>query len=89
MTLHQSTNTEDLLRYLVAARLKIDPAGVPMDVPIVAELGLDSIDVIQFLLEIEQRFPAFHFADPSVSELQTLRDLALSLDNVAVAKKCS
>ena len=50
-----------------------------MDVPIVAELGLDSIEVITFLLEVEERFPSFSFADSSQSDLRTLRELARGL----------
>ena len=50
---------EDKLRSLVAAKLKLPPENVPMDAPIVAELGLDSIEVIQFMLEVEEVFPEF------------------------------
>ena len=46
---------------LVAGRRQTEnfPKSVPTDVLIVAELGLDSIELMQFLLEVEQRFPKF------------------------------
>ena len=74
---------EEQLRLLVAARLKISPKSVPTDVPIVAELGLDSIELMQFLLEVEQRFPKFRFADSSSADLKTLRDLAQRLEELS------
>lgn len=70
---------EDKLRSLVAAKLKLPPENVPMDAPIVAELGLDSIEVIQFMLEVEEVFPEFLFAASAESEVRTLRELALRL----------
>jgi acyl carrier protein len=74
---------EDLVRSLVATRLKISPESVPIDVPIIAELGLDSIEVIQFLIDIEERFPEFNFADLPTSDLQTLRQLVAEIKSVS------
>ena len=71
---------EELLRSLIADRLKVAAERVPLDASIVEELGLESIEVMQFLLEIEERYPDFRFTDPQVSELQTLRDLAHHLE---------
>jgi acyl carrier protein len=71
---------EQLLRSLIADRLKVKADAVPLDASIMEELGLESIEVMQFLLEIEERYPDFRFSDPNVSELQTLRDLANHLE---------
>jgi acyl carrier protein len=79
----EQLQTEEQLRSMIAAKLKIPPEDVPMDVPIVAELGLDSIEVIKFLLEVEERFPPFSFADTSQSDLKTLRELARRLEAVS------
>lgn len=75
---------ENVVRSLVAARLEISPARVPMDVPIVSELGLDSMEVMQFLMDIEERFPGFCFADSSVSDLRTLNQLVEAIKPFAV-----
>jgi acyl carrier protein len=71
---------EEFLRSLIADRLKVAADSVPLDASIVEELGLESIEVMQFLLEIEERYPDFSFTDPKVSDLQTLRDLAQHLE---------
>lgn len=81
----EQLQTEEKLRSMIAAKLKILPENVPMDVPIIAELGLDSIEVIQFLLEVEEQFPSFSFADPAQSDLKTLRELARRLEEVSLS----
>jgi acyl carrier protein len=74
------THIEEVVRSLVAQRLKIDPSNVPMDVPIVAELGLESIEVMQFLLDIEDHFPPFCLTDSTASELRTLHELVENVE---------
>jgi acyl carrier protein len=74
---------EEQLRSLVASRLKINPSSVPLHVPIIAELGLDSMEVMQFLLDVEERFPKFRFTDHSASDLRTLRELARRLAEIS------
>jgi acyl carrier protein len=76
MTLAPDPEVERTLRELVAVRLRVDPARIPMDVPIVAGLGLDSMDVMQFLLDVEERFPPFDLSDAEAGGVRTLRELA-------------
>jgi acyl carrier protein len=76
MTSRPAGEIEAVLRVLVAERLRIDPADVPMDVPIVAELGLESIEVMQFLLDVEDRFPPLNLTDAEFGQPRTLRELA-------------
>jgi acyl carrier protein len=75
MTAPSAADIEQILRGLVAERLRIDPAEVPMDVPIVAELGLESIEVMQFLLDVEDRFSPLNLTDAEFAQPRTLREL--------------
>lgn len=64
------------LQALVAERLRVESAMVLIDQRIVYDLGLSSIDQVDLLLDIEERYPPFDLSAPGVSDLDTLRDLA-------------
>ncbi len=63
------------MQAIVGARLKIPPADVPLDRNLMIDLGLESLDVMGVLLELEERFGALP-TDASGAQLQTLGDLA-------------
>lgn len=75
------TPTELKLQAIVAARLKIEQAGVSLDQAITDDLGLDSFDVMDIILEIEQAFPPLSLADEAAQGLQTLREMAAYIDS--------
>ena len=74
------TPTELKLQTLVAAKLKIDPDHVPLDLALSDDLGLDSFDVMAIILEIEQAFPPVSLSDEAAQNLKTLRELAGYID---------
>jgi acyl carrier protein len=74
------TRTELKLQAIVAARLKIDQAQVSLDHVLTEELGLDSFDLMDIILEIEQAFPPLSLADEAAKNLRTLREVALYID---------
>ncbi len=67
---------EAQLREMVAARLRAPPQSVPLDADIVAELGLESLEVMTFLLDVENRYPPVAFDALQASNVRTLRELA-------------
>lgn len=71
------------LQALVAERLKVDAANVHVDQRIIQDLGLSSIDQVDFLLDIEERYPPFDLSAPEVSDVNTLRDLARCIARVS------
>jgi acyl carrier protein len=85
MTSRSAADIEQVLRALVAERLRIDPSEVPMDVPIVAELGLESIEVMQFLLDVEDRFPPLNLTDAEFAQPRTLRELVVCVERFTAA----
>ena len=63
------------IQAIVGARLKIPPSDVPLDRNLSIDLGLEALDVIGVLLELEERFGPLP-TDASGAQLQTLGDLA-------------
>ena len=74
------TPTEHKLQTLVAQRLKIAPANVPLDRSLMDDLGLDSFDVMDVVLEIETAFPPVTLSDEKAQALRTLREVAAYID---------
>ena len=74
------TPTEHKLQAIVAARLKLDPAKVPLDQSLTDDLGLDSFDVMGVILEIETAFAPVSLADEAAQNLRTLRQVAVYID---------
>jgi len=79
--------TELKLQTLVAAHLHLDPALVPLDQALTDDLGLDSFDLMEVILEIEQAFPPLSLADEAVQNLKTLRQLAAYIDSQSQANQ--
>ncbi len=80
MTSALMTPTEAKLQSIVADKLQIDSAQVPLDRALADDLGLDSFDLMSVVLEIEQAFPPVSLSDESVQHLKTLREVAAFID---------
>jgi acyl carrier protein len=76
-----TTPTEQKLQAIVAPRLKLLPEQVALDQSLVEDLSLDSFDVMEVILEIEETFTPVSIADKSAEELMTLRDVAHYIDS--------
>jgi acyl carrier protein len=76
-----STPTEQKLQAIVAPKLKLLPEQVPLDQSLVEDLSLDSFDIMEVILEIEETFAPVSIADKSAEELMTLRDVAHYIDS--------
>lgn len=75
------TPTERKLQSIVADRLQLDPAHVPLDRALADDLGLDSFDLMSVVLEIEQTFPPVSLSDDSAQHLKTIREVAAFIDH--------
>jgi len=76
-----TTPTEQKLQAIVAPRLKLLPEQVALDQSLVEDLSLDSFDVMEVILEIEETFAPVSIADKSAGELMTLRQVAQYIDS--------
>jgi acyl carrier protein len=64
------------LRQRLAARIGVAESAVAIDTSIMEGLGLTSLDVLEFLMEIEDDYPQLDLEDPATRELCSLNDLA-------------
>ena len=74
------TPTEQKLQTIVAQKLRVSPVQVALDQSFLDELGLDSFDLIEIVLEIEEAFPPVELSDKSANELTTLYEIAAYID---------
>ncbi len=79
------TSTELRLQSIVAEKLKITPAHVPLDQSMTDGLGLDSFDLMNIVLEIERTFPPLSLSDEAAQSLKTLREVAAYIDSKITA----
>lgn len=66
---------ENDLRVLLAEALGKDIGPLTTDEPLMAALDLDSLEALQLLVALEQRFDIY-FPDHTLSQLKTLRQLS-------------
>lgn len=58
---------------LIADRFEVDPASITMDTDIKKDLAADSIDLVEFVLELEDTFGG-EIPDEDAEKLETVGD---------------
>ena len=62
------------IRTMIAQQLNVEPDLVKDDTNIIDDLGADSLDVVELLMALEDRF-GLVIPDEDVLKLKTLRDV--------------
>ena len=62
------------IRTMIAQQLNVEPDLVNDDTTIIDDLGADSLDVVELLMALEDRF-GLVIPDEDVLKLKTLRDV--------------
>ena len=60
---------------MLAKRLRIDVNTIGPDTNIIEDLSADSLDIVEMLMEIEQKF-GFTVSDEEAMTLKTIKDVA-------------
>jgi acyl carrier protein len=81
-----TTLTEQKLQAIVGRKLNIRAERVPLNQSLLEGLGLDSIDAMTVILEIEKEFAPLTFSEKAAEELRTLRDVASYIDRQQSAR---
>jgi len=63
--------TNEKLKEIIAAQLRIDPSEIADDTDVVDDLGADSLDVVEILMVIEEEF-GVTIPDDEVASLKKL-----------------
>ena len=70
---------EQVIQKYLIDQAKVDPSKFADPALMVADLGLDSLGLVEMLFEIEERF-GFQLADPMKFQAMTFRDMVQALD---------
>jgi acyl carrier protein len=70
---------EQVIRNYLIGQAKVDPAKFDNPELMVADLGLDSLGLVEMLFEIEDRF-GFQLSDPMKFQVMTFRDMVNAVD---------
>ena len=65
-------NTDDYLRDLLAARLGIDPAAMTPEAALSRDLGIDSLELVSLVMEIEEDLD-LDIPDEDAAQLLTIK----------------
>jgi acyl carrier protein len=65
---------ERLIRELLAAHVGIEPEVIELDMRVVEDLGLDSVDAVELLTSIERK-TGWQFEVEQLEDIQTVRDV--------------
>ena len=71
------------LREIVAAKLQLEPEDVPIDRPVQREVGLDSVDLISLLAQVQETFPHISILDLPEAGDFTLEAFAEMIDSAS------
>lgn len=81
MTITKDNMFEEVQRIL-AKQLRLDPSKIQLDSRITADLGADSINILQLLMKIEDDY-GIVIPDEKLAEFDTVRDVVNYLDSQA------
>ena len=65
----------------LAKQFEIDPATITMDTNLIDDLGADSLDVVELIMELEDVF-GITISDEAAAELYTVRRIVEYLEKV-------
>ncbi len=70
----KARNMKEEIRTMIAQQLNVDPALVKDDTDVIDELGADSLDVVELLMALEDRYE-IAIPDEDVLKLKTVQDV--------------
>lgn len=77
------SNTFEKMRPVIAAKLGKSESEITMDKSFTQDLGADSLDMVELVMELEEKF-GIQIKDDAMSTLQTVGDVVKFIDeNVA------
>lgn len=81
-------STFEKVKEIVAAKLGVDEAKVVESAAFVNDLGADSLDVVEFVMEVEKEFD-ISIPDEEAAKLVTIGDAVKYIDAQTKGKKAA
>ena len=72
-------NTFEKIASLMAEQLGVDKASITAESEIIKDLGADSLDVVEMLLDLEKEY-GVEISDEAAAELKTVGDIVNLID---------
>ncbi len=69
------------VRDALASQFELDPASITMDTNLIDDLGADSLDVVELIMELEDEF-GVTISDEAAAELYTVGRIVEYLEKV-------
>jgi acyl carrier protein len=66
---------EEKVKKIIVDKLKVDPAEVTLDKEIVRDLGADSLDQVELVMELEETFGVDEIPEEEAAQLKTVGDV--------------
>lgn len=73
-------NTFEKISALMAEQLGIDKASITPESEIIKDLGADSLDVVEMLLDLEKEY-GVEITDEQAADLKTVGDIVKLVEN--------
>ncbi|MBE5764546.1 MAG: acyl carrier protein [Clostridiales bacterium] len=73
-------NTFEKIASLMAEQLGVDKASITPESEIIKDLGADSLDVVEMLLDLEKEY-GVEISDEQAAELKTVGDIVKLIEN--------
>src|SRR4029453_8539452 len=84
--MHQVSTANDV-RAIIANYLGVDVERVTDEAHFTDDFGADWLDRLEFMIEIEDQFPAVEFTDDDVDQIDVVGDLIRHIKRAWVAKR--
>jgi len=74
------SDTFEEVKTLIAEELEVDEGQIAMDSQIVDDLGADSLDVVELIMRLEEKFE-IEIPDEDAEKIQTVGDAVKFIDS--------
>jgi acyl carrier protein len=71
----------DELQEIIATKLSVDPADIKTESHFIDDLGADSLDLADLVMEIEEKYEV-DFANEDTDQFQTVGDVVAAIDKL-------
>ncbi len=65
----------DKLKALIAEQLSVDPADITLEATFVDDLGVDSLDLVELSMALEDEFGIEEMSEEDMANIKTVGDL--------------
>lgn len=69
------------VRDMLASQLELDPAQITMETHLIEDLGADSLDVVELIMELENEYGVL-ISDEAATELVTVGEIVRYLETL-------